>query len=412
MGNSARYLALALLCGAATVAVAQVPATSQDVKLVPGPLTNAELRNHVVGYTAWDEDYLYVAVQVNKPVLNGSNKAPFSNPIEDDAVLISIQTDNDRKTTVRTSHSVVVAASAAGGAQVYLGTEKKPLFNGIGDITARLEAINKSKDTPADQTAKRATLLGSVIKFQVSQRGAAHPNGDYSTGYTVEVAIPWIDLGGRPENGAKMGFNVAAQSIAQNGDTPALMSLSNRVKAAADLENPSLWGQIAFSNAPSPSVDTQLISPRVFAHKPVIDGDFSNGEWNGLSGFAFGGRPGAGGDSGSAEKTIASRTHPEFAPRAPRPAVALPQIHPSVEAVPHAPIKADALVLALYNYWFQADSRKAAPVEHVVRPDGGTALAHHPLDGAGPWLSYDHANWHRRQLVEARQAGVDVILPM
>ncbi len=412
MGNSARYIALALMCGITAAAVAQDPTTAPTVKVAPATLSNAALRNHILGFTAWDEDYLYVAVQVNKPSLNGSNTTPFSNPILDDAVLISIQSDNDRAAMARTAHSVVVVASAVGGAQVYLGPDKKPLFNGIRDITQRLEAINKGTDTVGDQTIKRGQLLGSVVKFQVAPHGTPRTNGDASSGYTVEFAIPWVDLGGRPQDGAKMGFNVAAQSIAQNGDTPPLMSLSNRVKTAADLDNPSLWGQIVFSNAPAPSVGTQLISPRVFAHKPVIDGDFANGEWNGLSGFEFGERPGAGGDSGSAAKTIAARSRPEFTPRAPRPAVALPQERPLAPLAAHTAVKAENLVLALYDYWFQADSRKAAPTEHVVRGDGGTALAHHPLDGVGPWLSYDHANWHRRQLMEARQAGVDVILPV
>src|SRR5206468_6782419 len=36
----------------------------------------------------------------------------------------------------------------------------------------------------------------------------------------------------------------------------------------------------------------------------------------------------------------------------------------------------------------------------------------HPLEGTGPWFSFDRADWHRRQLMDMRQAGVDVVLPI
>ena len=81
----------------------------------------SEAVNHVAGYTAWDDDFLYVAVQVNKPTLSGKNALPFSNPLEDDAIIIGIQTDNDHEANKPTQHTVFIAASAAGGAQLYSG---------------------------------------------------------------------------------------------------------------------------------------------------------------------------------------------------------------------------------------------------------------------------------------------------
>ena len=67
--------------------------------------------------------------------------------------------------------------------------------------------------------------------------------------------------------------------------------------------------------------------------------------------------------------------------------------------------------MARYAYRYQADPRKAAPLSGVLRGNGSTALAHHPLEGVGPWFSYDRADWHRNQLRELRRAGIDVILP-
>src|SRR5580700_153699 len=45
--------------------------------------------NKVAGFTAWDDDFLYVAVQVTKPSLTGTNSQPFSDPLADDGVVIS-----------------------------------------------------------------------------------------------------------------------------------------------------------------------------------------------------------------------------------------------------------------------------------------------------------------------------------
>jgi len=44
-------------------------------------------------------------------------------------------------------------------------------------------------------------------------------------------------------------------------------------------------------------------------------------------------------------------------------------------------------------------------------PNGSVGLVHHPMEGIGPWFSYDRADWHRRQLIDVRRAGIDVILP-
>lgn len=412
MGQLALVLTTALLLiRAAAPVCAQAKSLPPPDTTATNATSSVSALNRVAGYTAWDDDYFYIALQINKPTLNGKNSAAFSNPIEDDAALIALQTDDDRQAAKRTAHTYTIAASAVGGVQLYSGPDSRPLFNGLQDLQARLDAINKETTDPKAQADRRGALLGQLIKSQVTPQGAARATGAPATGYTVEIAIPWSDLGGRPTPGAKMGFNVAAQSI--SADSPALQSLSPAVKDTADLNSPAKWTEIQFSNAPSASTNGLLVCPRVFASRPVIDGTLSSGEWNGLSGFEFGERIAAGGGTVSLSRTLAARVHPEFAPKAPRPEAPLPPA--STEPLPVAarqPQPVPHLVIALYDYWYQADPRKAAPVQHVVRPDGGTALAHHPLEGAGPWFSYDRADWHRHQLVDIRRAGVDVILPV
>lgn len=371
----------------------------------------SEAANHVGGYTAWDEDFFYVAVQVNKPTLSGKNALPFSNPLEDDAVLIEIQTDNDHASSKPTSRTVIVSASAAGGAQLYTGAAKMPLFNGLSDIQARLGEITGSKVlTRQQQDTARAALFSKVLKFVVTPKGTRRASGSSLSGYTLEVAIPWADLGGRPAPGARIGFNVAAQSVGSG--SPPVQSLSPQVRTLADIDNPSLWGELQFDASAQPSRAGLLYSPRLGALRPVIDGDIGRNEWNSLSGFGFGEVAGVASSAESVQRTQDARLRPAYTVVAPRRAVSLPVL-PALNPVlpPHNAQTFAHTVLARYAYRYQADPRKAAPLNAVLRANGSSALAHHPLEGVGPWLSYDRADWHRGQLRELRRAGIDVILP-
>src|SRR5579872_16389 len=376
-----------------------------------GAAPSAEAANRVTGYTAWDDEFLFLAIQVNKPTVTARNDAPFSRPLEDDAAIVSIQTDDDHTAVKRTAKTYTFVVSAANGFQLYSGPDAKPLFASLQELNDKLKDILQNEKDPQTQQAKLADLQKRVIKVKVVQIGAPRPGGGTAPGYTAEVAIPWVDLGGKPEAGAHFGFNVAAQSKAVG--SPALQSLSPDVKGASDLENPSLWARLTLSNAPAASTASNTISPRVFAQKPVIDGDISNGEWNGLARFAFGETAGNVASAFSLESVRNSRSPLELILHQPRPAVPLAQAGAEPPAVPqHVAQPLPKLTMARWEYWFQADTRKAAPSLHVVRPDQSSALAHHPLAGTGPWFSYDRADWHRQQLLDMRQAGVDVVLPV
>jgi hypothetical protein len=373
---------------------------------------SSEARNRIVGYTAWDDEYFYIGLQVNKPNLVGRNTAPFSDPLKDDAILISLQTDNDHKTTQRTSHTVTMAVSAVGGFQLYSGEKMTPIFSSFQEIATRLEQIAATEKNPDVEQAKRTALLGSIPKAAVTKKGAPRPDGSLAPGYSLEVGIPWSDLGGKPEPGARMGFHVAAQSVPPSQDSPLLQSLSPTVKGASDLDNPSLWSEVILGNAPSPPVGSILVSPRVLTNRPNINGVLDSGEWNGLSAFSFGERAVRAATESSLTATLAARTRPEYVARPAHPRIPVAAPQEAAPAAAYHPQKVTPVVLARYEYWFQADPRKAAPADRVLLPDKGTALVHHPLDGVGPWFSYDHADWHRTQMVEARRDGVDVLLPV
>ena len=399
MGKRALFfLSALLLCVSVHLAGAKQPPAADTI-------------NRVTGFTSWDDEFFYIAVQVNKPTLSAKNDAPFSRPLEDDAAIVSIQTDDDHTSVKRTAHTFTFVVSAANGFQLFSGAESAPLFTSLQDFNDRLKDILQNEKDKDTQQQKLLDLQHKVIKVKVVQKGAERGAGGNAPGYTAEIAIPWVDLGGKPAPGARFGFNVSVQSKAAG--SPQLQSLSPEVKGASDVDNPSLWTRVTLSNAPAASTPGNSVSPRLFAQKPVIDGEISRGEWNGLAQFSFGDAAGNAQGALSLDSVRSSRTPLELILHRPRPVVAIPQVSSEPLPVkPHLAQKLPDLTMARWEYWYQADTRKATPSLHVTRADQSSALAHHPLAGTGPWFSYDRADWHRQQLLDMRQAGIDVVLPI
>jgi len=418
MGKSALALVttLALLRAAAPV-LAQTPKKPGGAVQPPAVAATIEATNRILGYTGWDDDFLYVAVAVNKPNIVGKNTEAFSHPLEDDAVLISVQSDNDHKALRRNEHTFTLAISAAHGAQLYLGADAAPLYRDDKQLGELLKAIaDKYKDAKDNkvllEAQKRETdaILSKIFKYEVQQRGIPRRDNSFAPGYTVEVAIPWIDLGIKPTDGLHLGFNVVAQS--KSAGSPPIQSLSPTVRGASDVDNPSLWTEIVLSKNAAPSTPALLTVPRVpETNRLELNGELTPGEWNGISVFEFGELANAPTGRVALETTLASRNRLEFVPRVPRPVVPIAALS-AVNLPARQPEKVTPLVMATYEYNYQADPRKAAPSAQVVRSDNSSLLAHHPLDGAGPWFSYDRADWHRKQLAEARREGIDVLLPV
>ncbi len=401
---------LALLRSSAPM-MAQTRTNNGGAKPPSVTSTSSEAVNRILGYTGWDDDFLYVAVEVNKPNIVGKNVEPFSHPLEDDAIIVSVQADNDHKTLRRNEHSVSLAVSAAHGAQLYLGANSAPLYRDVKEPGELLAAIAKEfKDSPEEQKRHNDAILSKFFKYEVQQRGIPRRDNSFAPGYTVELAIPWLDLGVKPAEGLRLGFNVVAQS--KSAGSPPIQSLSPSVRGASDVDNPSLWTEVVLSANAAPTSATLLTVPRVpVTNRLELNGELTPGEWNGLSVFEFGELATARTGRATLETTLAARTRLDFVPRPARPVV--PLIPPVAVNLPaRQPQKITPLVMATYEYDYQGDPRKAAPAAQVIRANNGSLLAHHPMDGAGPWLSYDRADWHRKQLAEARREGVDVILPV
>ncbi|MHB0998159.1 MAG: sugar-binding protein [Armatimonadota bacterium] len=216
----------------------------------------------------------------------------------------------------------------------------------------------------------------TIYTFKYSRRvlGTANRPNDKDIGYIVEMAIPWKEMGGAPKPGQVMGFNLVCRL---KGENTGFVSLSPEVQTEDDINVPAKWTKIKFSEVPSIVAieDGALVSRKVRTRAPLIDGALSANEWiRNLS---------------------------------------IQMVKPIPPAVrPSQMYAIENLLLTHYFYWYQGDKRKEAPYSHIINGDGSDALTDHPADGYGFWLSHDRVQWHKDQLADIKNAGIDIIIPV
>lgn len=265
-------------------------------------------------YTTWDDYYFYVGAQVHDAKVNAVNTSPTSQPQQDDDIEVFVETDHARA-SVRSPQTFQMAVSASNGAY---------FSRGDGGKIPQAKAVY-------------------TYKYAANVDGTLNSNGDTDAGYTVEIAIPWQELGmkGPPKAGSVWGFNV----VSRDRDSTArpaqrLFSLSPDVKGAGDVQDPSRWGSIVFESGAAGSTEGgRIVCPRVNLDRfPLINGSIVAGEWSASSRVAFGT------DAVKAEApTVAQEPNTDASPfdnppptaAAPPPALAPPA---QVAAAPTAPI--------------------------------------------------------------------------
>ena len=216
----------------------------------------------------------------------------------------------------------------------------------------------------------------TIYTFKYAKRVQGTPNrsNDRDIGYIIELAIPWKEMGGPPSPGRVMGFNVICR---MRGENTGFVSLSPEVVSEDDVHVPAKWSSIKFVDTPTivAREDGAVVCRKVSRQPPIINGNLSPGEW--IRDMRF------------------QLTKPES-----------PAVRPGREFM------IERLALTHYFYWYQGDERKEAPFAHVRYADGSSELTDQPLEGAGPWFSHDRVQWHRDQLSDIRNAGIDVIIPV
>ncbi len=349
------------------------------------PAAHSQGVNRVTCYTSFDQEYFYVATIVEKPEIKASVVNAFENPLADDCIVAYLDVAPEGPT--RSARSSAMAVSAVGGIQLYRGAAGKPL-TGPGDFLNSPEggpAVFKGAGLPRDPGQGR---LGS------------------GTSYTVELAIPWAELGGAPSAGARGRLNIVAFSSALG--SPRIISLATGVKSDADVANPSLWDEVVFVDSVL-KADTAAASQlrrcgRVFNVKPTVDGFVRQNEYPAVTSFAFS----AAGAAVITATTSAARAAPTYTLKAAPPAI-LPIARALEPAPARTPQALPKLTIALLKMETQSDIRKPTAFAGTRKPDGSNTLRVNPLDGAGPWFTYDSVDWHLRQIAWLAEGGVDVM---
>lgn len=335
-------------------------------------------------HTAFDDLYFYVGANVQKNTLRGTVSGAFQDPRGDDCVLVQLAGAAEDGKEKRVEMAVGVAQAA----QLFRGASREPL-KGFEDFL-----------TDPDGTRV-------PFKYQVRLRGQLNGPASPDNGFTVELAIPWVELGGPPRPGAVFHFNVAV--LAADDPTRVVASLSPEVTGEADLEQVERWSRIVFTDAPVSSVPGApgaVVCSRVYTAKPLIDGVLAEGEWSRVTALQFEGR-------GTRRPTMLGSTASARA-RAPvtlRPARPVGRLLAPPSTIPGSRKSRQPwprLVFARYRVDYQCDTRKNLPLRAVAMPSGQTLIATHPMDGTGPWFSYDRIDWHRIQMTRMREAHVDV----
>lgn len=306
------------------------------------------IKDQVKCYTTFDDFYLYIGISVDCPDIRATHNAPNADVAGDDCITVFI--DNNTKRPEKVDKSCFsMTVSPAGGAQFRAGND-----------SGTLEPV-----------------AVWTFKYGNNVQGTLNNGDDIDQGYSVEMAIPWNIMNVQKlAPGDEMGFNFI---VRRHGDKPGdFVSLSPEVKTEQDLLNPTKWSKIVFANY-SFGVATasweKILSARYTARAPLINGVIGDKEWHKNTSFAI--------DMPVPEGFVYEAKFP---------------VQP--------------LVIARYDYNYQADKRKAAPVTGISNPDGTPALIDFPIKNAGPWMSYDRVEWHREQLSEMAAAGIDVVAPV
>lgn len=297
------------------------------------------------GYIMWHEKYLLFAARVEDPLLVGTSTEPQVFPANDDGIELcfSMKGPDGRQTASR------LAISAAGGFAAF-----------TRDQNGRWRIDNSWLQPP------------SILKFAVGLDGTLNNPADVDRAYTVEVALPWERLGGKPEPATVMGFNYL---VRVRGENQAAVSWSPTVATEEDNETPAHWGAMLLfpGGRPSEAEQGALSCPKTY-RIPFIDGKLIADEWIGASVISL------------------TKPMPEFQPS--------PESGKARSEMP--------LLMALYRYDYAGGSPGEPPAPGAVPP---AALTDQPRDGLGPWWSGVRPGWHREQLREAQRVGIDVLLP-
>lgn len=161
---------------------------STPANLFVGSLSRSRLNLR----TAWDDANLYLSFQVHDEKLWGDTA---THPWDDD------------------------------GVEVYLDPRNKSCKGVCEGLYKAL--VNIDGTTLFDKgSATGWSAWSPTVKSKIKTTGTLSNNADVDQGYVIELAIPWVDMGGRPATGAGFGLQVKHHDDANGATAETHESLS------------------------------------------------------------------------------------------------------------------------------------------------------------------------------------------
>ncbi len=192
---------------------------------------NAESNATVKAYTMWDEDNLYVLVEVADPIVTNTG----TNAWDGDNVELFVDELNEKAEKGMDSNDSQWHITVNNAVSYFIRPNGLPKGGGY-DTRTLTTAVNKGTD-----------------------------------GYITEIAFPWVEIKGKAEIGTKIGFNLMVDD-----DSMALGTADGIVRWTKGHANATQWGTITLAAgavpAPTPvPPSTKPTTPTTPVNPPTGD---------------------------------------------------------------------------------------------------------------------------------------------
>lgn len=192
--------------------------------------------NRLEFFCRWDNDSLYVHVQIEDAHLNavspqpldyGNRKGYFKTLWRSDGIEICIDADGDRRE-----------------------------WKDLRDFELIVDAEGRYQGNVWDRRKDVFDHWEKACRVSVRRSGTVNQNSDSDSGYIVEAAIPWKRLGIKPRAGDTLGFDIQLFDLDTEQGTVFRSFWSQSTLSNND--NPSEWGSLVLVRHPA-------VSPAVLA---------------------------------------------------------------------------------------------------------------------------------------------------
>ena len=192
-------------------------------------------------YTTWDDRMLYVAVSAQGPDLQATHKE-FNSPVEgDDGLEMFLNLSDDRTSPVYSDKTAYIAVSAAGGFEFRRGNgaalEQQKLFS---------------------------------HRYGVDVQGSLNDPGNIDSGYSIELAIPWSELG---------GSNMSYKSIGIDFKITVCGKSYYLTDAESFMKPDKCWDLLLAKFSTLNTKGSRKIVSNHYMAEPRINGELKENEW-------------------------------------------------------------------------------------------------------------------------------------